>query len=105
MPRLFAGNLSFEVDAALLRATFAEYGAVGDVKIITDRDTGKSKGFGFVDMTDEDAARGAIQALNGTMIEGRRLVVEIANPKPVFRGDDGRRAGAGHGGRDQARRW
>ena len=78
---IFIANLNYKVQNARLQEIFEEYGEVSSAKIITDRDTGRSRGFGFVEMpNDEDAAR-AIEDLNGVEIEGREIIVKEANPK------------------------
>ena len=81
MKSIFVGNLSFSVTEAVLRSLFEAYGAVERVSIMTDRDTGQPKGFGFIDMTDDGEAVKAIAALNGKDVEGRTLTVNEARPK------------------------
>jgi len=81
MKSIFVGNLSFSVTEAVLRSLFEAYGAVERVAVVTDRDTGQPKGFGFVDMSDDAAAAKAITALNGKDVEGRTLNVNEARPK------------------------
>jgi RNA recognition motif-containing protein len=101
MKNLFVGNLPFSSTEDALRTLFAQFGEVQQVKIMTDRDTGKPRGFGFVEMTqDEDAAK-AIAALNGKDFEGRALTVNEARPKPERSGGGGgyRPGGGGHGGK------
>lgn len=78
--KLYVGNLSFETTADDLRNTFSEYGAVSTTSVITDRETGRSRGFGFVEMSDGGEA--AIEALNGTEVDGRQLTVNEARPRP-----------------------
>ena len=96
MKNLFVGNLPFSSTEDALRTVFSQFGEVQQVKIMTDRDTGKPRGFGFVEMTnDEDAAK-AIAALNGKDFEGRALTVNEARPKPERSG--GYRPGGGGGG-------
>lgn len=98
--KLFVGNLTFQTTEAELRRLFAECGEVVTATIITDRDTGQSRGFGFVEMADDDCAQAAIQALHGQTIDGRRLGVEIAKPKESSaRGGGYTRTGSGSGGR------
>ena len=82
MKNIFVGNLSVSVTEAVLGSLFEAYGTVERVSIMTDRDTGKSKGFGFVDMSDDGEAAKAIAALNGKDVEGRTLTVSEARPKP-----------------------
>ena len=78
---IFVGNLSFTATEHELHQLFESYGAVDKVNIMTDRDTGRSKGFGFVEMSDSAAAKAAIQGLNGTELEGRALTVNEAKPR------------------------
>jgi RNA recognition motif-containing protein len=78
---IYVGNLSFDTSANQLKAMFAEYGEVTDAHVITDRDTGRSRGFGFVEMGDSDAAQSAISALNGKDVDGRQLTVNVAKPR------------------------
>jgi len=78
--KLYVGNLSFSTSEQSLQDKFAEFGEVESAKIITDRDTGRSKGFGFVEMATDEAAESAISALNGTEFEGRTLTVNEARP-------------------------
>ena len=95
--KMFVGNLSFQTTESDIRAAFEQYGAVESVAIITDRDTGRSKGFGFVEMTNADEAEKAIAALNGTELGGRQLTVNEAKPKT-----DRPRSGAKFGGRGKS---
>ena len=78
---IYVSNLSFHTQSEDLSNLFAAYGAVESVKLITDRETNKSRGFGFVEMNDEKEATEAISKLNGQIIEGRALVVNVAHPK------------------------
>lgn len=78
---IFVGNLSYNVDEADLRGIFEEYGEVASVKVITDKFTRKSKGFGFVEMNNNDQANTAIKDLQGASLEERDLVVNEARPK------------------------
>ena len=78
--KIFVGNLPFSVNEADVRALFAQYGTVESFALITDRDTGRPRGFGFVEMANADAAR-AIQGLNGHQIDGRALKVNEAQEK------------------------
>jgi RNA recognition motif-containing protein len=77
MTKLYVGNLSFDTTEESLRALFAQHGAVESAKLISDRDTGRPRGFGFVEMSNADASR-AMQALNGKEFEGRALKVNEA---------------------------
>jgi cold-inducible RNA-binding protein len=90
MKKIFVGNLDFAATEESIRALFEPYGAVESAKLMTDRDTGRSRGFAFVEMADADAER-AIAAVNGTNLGGRALNVDLARPKVD-------RAGSGEGG-------
>jgi len=92
---IYVGNLSFDATEDQVRSLFEAYGAVDKVSIITDRDTGQPRGFGFVEMTDDESAAKAMEALNGTNLGGRNLTVNEARPKA----DRPRREGGGGGGR------
>lgn len=93
--KIYVGNLSFQMTDKDLNDLFAEFGTVESAQIITDRDTGRAKGFGFVQMTDEDAAEKAIQRLNGKEVKGRALTVNEARPmeKKDFGSSRGGRGG------------
>jgi len=78
---LYVGNLSFNTNEARLREIFEEYGAVRSARIITDRETGRSRGFGFVEFDDDAAALRAANALNGAELDGRTLTVNEARPR------------------------
>ena len=78
--KLYVGNLSYGVNDGSLRALFEAYGAVQSATVVVDRDSGRSKGFGFVEMGDEDAKK-AMQALNGSQHDGRTIRVNEARPK------------------------
>ena len=78
---IYVGSLSFQTTEAELRQLFEQYGEVTSAKVITDRDTGRSKGFGFVEMATQEAAEEAIKQLNGTDLGGRNIVVNQARPK------------------------
>ena len=99
--KIYVGNLSFQTTDADLKDMFSEVGQVDSVQIITDRDTGRSKGFGFVEMTDDAAAAKAIERFNGKEVNGRALTVNEA--RPMERKDSGYR-GSGGGGRDRGGR-
>ncbi|WP_284652736.1 RNA recognition motif domain-containing protein [Flavobacterium terrisoli] len=79
---IFVGSLPFSIDEADLRESFGVYGTVNSVKIITDKFTGRSKGFGFVEMENDTEAEKAIQELNGATVDGRTIVVNKSEPKP-----------------------
>lgn len=100
--KLYVGNLSYEVNDGSLQELFAPYGTVRSAKVITDRDSGRSKGFGFVEMGSDQEAQAAIAAMNGKAIEGRNLTVNEARPKEEGgrgRGGFGGGGGGGRGGR------
>lgn len=78
---IFVGNLSYSATDQDLRQLFEQYGVVDKVNIITDRETGRSRGFGFVEMSDSRAAKAAIEALQGTQLAGRPLTVNEAKPR------------------------
>lgn len=79
--KIYVGNMSYSVTSEDLRATFAEFGTVDTADVIMDRSTNRSKGFGFVEMSDEEQARAAIQALNGKDVGGRNINVSEARPR------------------------
>jgi cold-inducible RNA-binding protein len=97
---IFVGNLSFGATEQSVRALFEAYGTVDRVNIVTDRDTGQPRGFGFVEMSDDAAAEKAMSALNGSEHEGRALNVNEARPKENsgFGGGRSRSGGGGGGG-------
>lgn len=78
---LYVGNLSFDTTEAAVREAFGQYGTVSSVRLITDRETGHSRGFGFVEMDDDQAAQSAMNALNGQDLDGRALTVNEARPR------------------------
>lgn len=90
--KLYVGNLSYDVDSSSLQQMFAAHGTVESAEVIADRDTGRSKGFGFVEMSSDEEAQAAIAAMNGQENGGRTLTVNEARPKE-------NRAGGGGGGR------
>lgn len=79
--RLYVGNLSYDVTAEKLKELFSASGEVVSADLITDRQTGRSKGFGFVEMASDEAATAAIEALNNTDLDGRKLTVNEAKPR------------------------
>ncbi|HEY4324694.1 MAG TPA: RNA-binding protein [Mucilaginibacter sp.] len=91
---IFVGSLPFSLEEADLRELFEAYGEVSTVKLISDRETGRSKGFGFVEMTDDESAQKAITGLNGTDVKGRSIAVSQAEEKKP----SDRRGGGGYGG-------
>ena len=100
---IFVGSLPFSIEEADLRESFEAYGAVDSVKIITDKFTGRSKGFGFVEMPSDEEAQKAIDELNGGSIDGRTIVVNKSEPKPEgerrsFNNNRGGNSRGGYGG-------
>jgi cold-inducible RNA-binding protein len=93
--KLYVGNLSYDTTDSVLEQMFAAHGTVESAQVIMDRDTGRSKGFGFVEMSSEQEAKAAINALNGQEVNGRSLTVNEARPREE-RG--GGRSGGGYGG-------
>jgi RNA recognition motif-containing protein len=94
---IYVGNLSFEATAADLEAAFGQHGTVERAQVVTDRETGRSRGFGFVEMS--NGAEAAIQALNGAQLQGRTLTVNEAKPREERpRSGGGSRSGGGYGG-------
>jgi RNA recognition motif-containing protein len=79
--KLYVGNLPYSADDASLRSNFSEYGDVASAKVMMDRDSGRSKGFGFVEMGTAEQAEAAIKGLNGMSVGGRDIVVNISRPK------------------------
>lgn len=90
--KLYVGNLAYSTNNSDLESMFSEYGAVDSAQIIMDRATGRSKGFGFVEMASDDEAQAAIDALDGQEIGGRQIKVNVAKPRT-----DDRRGGFGGG--------
>ena len=103
MKKIFVGNFAFSMTESELRSMFEPYGHVEGALVVTDRDTGRSRGFGFVEMTENDAAEKAIAALNGTDCGGRPLTVNEARPKVERGGSGGGRREGGRGRRES--RW
>lgn len=93
--RLYVGNLSFRTDESALHNAFSQFGEIIEVKIVMDRETGQSRGFGFVSMADANGARNAIAKMDGTMVDGRALRVNEAEER-----QQGNRNGSG-----ASRRW
>src|SRR5688572_16985189 len=100
--KLYVGNLSFNTTEETLAAAFAEFGTVGRATVVTDRDTGRSRGFGFVEMSSDAEAKAAISALDGQMFEGRTIQVNVARPREGGGGGGGGRGPRGNGG---GNRW
>ncbi|MDP8255363.1 MAG: RNA-binding protein [Candidatus Alcyoniella australis] len=99
--KLYAGGLSWNTTDESLRDAFASHGEVTDAVVIKDRDSGRSRGFGFVTMADDDSAKSAVSALNGTSLDGRTIQVSEAREKSPRNDRDGG-GGGGGGGRN---RW
>jgi len=98
--KLFVGGLSFSTSSDRLREVFAAHGSVESARVVTDRDTGRSRGFGFVEMASEQDAQQAVSRLNGQDVDGRQIKVEVAKPSERGGGDrGGPRGGGGRGGR------
>ena len=93
--KLYVGNLSYGVDSSQLQELFSPHGSVQSAEVIADRETGRSKGFGFVEMGTDEEAQACIQALNGQQYDGRALTVNEAKPKENRAGGGG---GGGYGG-------
>ena len=87
--KLFVGNLSFNTTENDLQDAFAEHGNVEEVKLMTDRDTGRPRGFGFVTMSTAEEAQAAMNALNGRQLDGRALTVNMAKPREERSGGSG----------------
>jgi RNA recognition motif-containing protein len=104
--RIYVGNLPYSSDSEQLSQLFSAFGEVVDARVITDRNTGRSKGFGFVEMATEDQARSAIAGLNGTLLGDRTLRVDEAGERPA---GGGRSGGYGdrsdRGGYSRGDRW
>jgi len=90
---IYVGNLSYDTQNDDLRTAFEQFGQVDDARVIEDRETGRSRGFGFVEMSDDSAAQKAIEEMNGTSLQGRTLTVNEARPRE----DRGGRGGGGRG--------
>jgi RNA recognition motif-containing protein len=96
--KLYVGNLPYTIDDATLESHFAQAGAVESARVITDRDSGRSKGFGFVEMASDSDAAKAIETMNGQPLGGRNITVSEARPQAPREGGGGRREGGGGGG-------
>jgi RNA recognition motif-containing protein len=104
--KLYVGNLTYETTASTLEQLFAEFGTVQSAQVISDRDTGRSKGFGFVEMGSDQEAQAAIAGLNGKEVGGRSLTVNEAKPKEGGGGRGGHGGGrGGYGGGGGGRRY
>ncbi len=104
---IYVGSLQFKMNEAELKELFEEYGEVTSAKIIIDKYSGKSKGFGFVEMPNDDEAKKAIKELNGAEVQGRNIIVnesiERTDKRSNFRGGDDRRGGSGGNRRENYR--
>ena len=96
--KIYVGNLSYDTTDATLRTLFSAHGTVSSATVLSDRETGRSRGFGFVEMENDNEAMAAIQALNGKSVDGRSLNVNEAKPREP-------RAGGGGGGGGGRPRW
>jgi RNA recognition motif-containing protein len=108
MKNIFVGNLDFSATDSSVRSLFEPYGTVERVNVVTDRDTGRSRGFAFVEMSDAAQADQAINALNGANLDGRALNVNEARPKTSSGGGGGFSRGGGNsrgGGGGRGSRW
>ena len=94
---IYVGNLAYEVSEDALRAAFAEHGEVSSARVITDRETGRARGFGFVEMPNASEAEAAIRTLNGQEFQGRALTVNESRPRENTGGAGGGRGGGGGG--------
>ena len=99
---IYVSNLGFSVQDEDLKEYFAEYGEVTSAKVITDKFTNRSRGFGFVEMPDEEAAQKAIKELNGAVVEGRSISVNVARPREERPNNKKSFSGGGGGGNN---RW
>lgn len=103
--KLFVGNLPFSTDERRLEELFQSIGPVESVNIVRDQMTGRARGFAFVEMQSDEAARAAIDRLNETELDGRKLAVNEARPKPSGGGGGGRGGGRSGGPRRREPRW
>jgi RNA recognition motif-containing protein len=108
MKNIFVGNLSFDATEGTVRSMFEQYGTVDRVNIVTDRDTGRARGFGFVEMSNDAEGQNAIAGINGRDMDGRTLNVNEARPKENRAGGGGGggfRGNGGGGGQRRNDRW
>lgn len=87
--KIYVGNLPYSVTDSILESNFAEFGGVSSAKVMMDRETGRSKGFGFVEMASAEVAQAAIKGLDGMSVDGRSIVVNLARPREESRGTGG----------------
>ncbi len=95
--KIYIGNMSFDTTEETVRSAFEAFGEITSVNLISDRDTGRPKGFGFVEMANDEHAKAAIAGLNGTDMGGRTVNVNEARPRPEGGGGGGSRGGSGGG--------
>jgi RNA recognition motif-containing protein len=93
--KLYVGNLSYSVNDSSLQQHFGEFGTIASAKVMMDRDSGRSKGFGFVEMSSDSEAQAAIKGMNGKSVDGRDMVVNEARPMEPRTGGGGRSGGGG----------
>lgn len=106
MKKIFVGNFSFSMTESELRSLFEPYGNIESASIVTDRDTGRSRGFGFVSMPNDEEAEKAMAALNGKDMDGRSLTVNEAKPQTQRGGfREGGRGGDRHSRQNRGQRW
>jgi RNA recognition motif-containing protein len=98
MIKLYVGNLPFSTDDTQLRGLFESHGEVVSASVVMDRDTGRPRGFGFVEMSNDNEAKAAIEAMNGQSVDGRAIVVNEARPREARGGFGGGGGGRGGGG-------
>ena len=103
--KLFVGGLSYSTTSQALRDHFAQYGTVESATVVTDRFTGESRGFGFVEMSTEAEAKAAMAALDGQLLDGRRLTVNMAKPQEPRSGGPRNGGGFGSGRSSSGRRY
>jgi cold-inducible RNA-binding protein len=104
MKNIFVGNLSFDATESSIRSLFEKHGTVDRVSVVTDRDTGRARGFAFVEMANDSEGQKAIDALNGRELDGRALTINEARPKEA-RGSGGAYRSSGGGNQRQSQRW
>ena len=96
--KIYVGNLPYSVTDSTLESNFSEFGSVSSAKVMMDRETGRSKGFGFVEMATAEMAQAAITALHGMSVDGRSIVVNLARPREEGGGGSGGYSASGYGG-------
>jgi len=103
--KLYVGNLAFQTSSNELQELFAQAGTVESANVVEDRDTGRSRGFGFVEMSSKEEGQAAITKFNGQEVNGRALTVNEARPREDRRPSNGGRGGFGGGGGNRTTRW